>query len=875
VNEHLQRLRARLAAALDTGLSSARGRAGDRYAHAQSYLMRQPPLQRVLLVGLWGFAALLALLLVYILILIPVTPGIKDLKQARAARASTIVSADGKELATFDQGLQERVKLAQISPNVINALIATEDKRFREHHGIDFKRTAGAMFYSLKGDAQGGSTITQQLARNMFPEEIGRSRNLNRKLKELITAFKIESTYSKDEILEAYLNTVPFLYNTFGIEMAARTYFDKPAAKLDILESATLVGMLKGTNYYNPVTNPQRSIERRNVVLGQMVKAGLIDDARYKLLSKRPVRLHFTRQAERPDTDSHFTAYVRKWAIDWADQHDFNLQLDGLVIHTTIDYSLQQAAEAAVEREANALQAVADVEWGQGGLSGATNVASYAAARAGVKPFQYFWATHAALSDAFIRETGEYRKAVEGGEAPAAALQRLKADRAFVASVHAVKSRLEAGFVAIDPATGEVRAWVGSRDFQRDQFDHVVKAARQPGSTFKPFVYGAALEKGLTPDHPYRDAVMNIKAGDGTIWRPSDMTGTTGGMMTMRDGLAFSKNTITAQVMQDAGLPNIVSLAKALGVNQSKLQPVPSLALGTSPVTLLEMVSAYATIADQGDYRKPVFVTHITDRDGKEVARFSSAAPTRAMSQAGAVTLIDMMRGVINRGTGTAIRTRFGIAADVAGKTGTTQNNTDGWFIMMHPNLVAGAWVGFNDNRVTMRSSYWGQGGHNAVLLVGDFFKTVLDAGKLDASAQFPGAPPVIAAPREVQAAEVEEEGGDMQQDGVPAREVPDGQVIDERDESTPQPRSGERAVRDRDAEVDRQIREDRQQEIDRQQQYERQQIERQFRQERQQDAPPPPPPPPPPDSNSAGQRVPRAAISVSFLQRIGGLIIL
>jgi penicillin-binding protein 1A len=846
VNEQFKRLQARLAKAFE----GTRGRAGDRYAHAQSYLMRQPPWARVVLVGLWALLALFILLLVYVLILIPVTPGIKDLKQARAARASILVSADGKELASFDQGLQERVKLAQISPNVINALIDTEDKRFRDHHGIDVKRTLGAMFYSLKGDAQGGSTITQQLARNMFPEEIGRSRNLNRKLKELITALKIESTYSKDEILEAYLNTVPFLYNTFGIEMAARTYFDKPAAQLDILESATLVGMLKGTNYYNPVTNPQRSVERRNVVLGQMVKAGHINDARFKTLSKRPLRVHFTRQAERPGTDSHFTAYVRKWLIDWADENDYNLQLDGLIVHTTLDFALQQAAVAAVERQANALQAVADVEWSQAGVSGATNIGSYAAVRGGVKPFQYFWQTHAALADAFIRESGDYRKAVEGGEKPAEALARLKTDRAFVASLRAVKSRLEAGFVAIDPSNGEVRAWVGSRDFQRDQFDHVVKAARQPGSTFKPIVYGAALEKGLLPEHPYRDAVMNIKAGDGTMWRPTDMNGTTGNMMTMRDGLVFSKNTITAQVMQDVGLPSIVSLARALGVNQSKLQSVPSLALGTSPVTLLEMVNAYATIAAQGDYRKPMFITHITDRDGKEVARFNVAAPTRAMSQAGAVTLIDMMRGVINRGTGTAIRSRFGITGDVAGKTGTTQNNADGWFILMHPNLVAGAWVGFNDNRVAMRSSYWGQGGHNAVLLVGDFFKTALDAGKVDASATFPGAPPRAPVVRQEPTEEVMEEGGDMQSEGAPPpAEQPAGPVIDEVEQQQPD-RRNERAVGDRDAEVDRQIREERQQQIDRQQQYERQQIERQFRQEQQnqqnQEQPPPPPPPPP-----------------------------
>jgi penicillin-binding protein 1A len=312
------------------------------------------------------------------------------------------------------------------------------------------------------------------------------------------------------------------------------------------------------------------------------------------------------------------------------------------------------------------------------------------------------------------------------------------------------------------------------------------------------------------------------------------MTGTTGNQMTMRDGLVFSKNTITAQVMQDVGLPGIISLAKALGINQSKLQSVPSLALGTSPVTLLEMVNAYATIAAQGDYRKPVFVTHITDRDGKEIARFSAAKPARAMSQASAVTLIDMMRGVVNRGTGTAIRNHFGIVADVAGKTGTTQNNADGWFILMHPNLVAGAWVGFNDNRVNMRSAYWGQGGHNAVLLVGDFLKAALDSGKLDGAAQFPGAPR-SAPPRQDEPLEVMEEGGEMRQEGVPAEETivqppPEQQdrqdrqdqqdIRDQQDQPAPDRRQ-DRQIRERDLEVDRQIQQDREQ--DRPQQERRQ----------------------------------------------------
>jgi penicillin-binding protein 1A len=304
----------------------------------------------------------------------------------------------------------------------------------------------------------------------------------------------------------------------------------------------------------------------------------------------------------------------------------------------------------------------------------------------------------------------------------------------------------------------------------------VVQAARQPGSTFKPIVYAAALERGITPDHPYMDAVMNIKAADGTVWRPTDMSGTTGRQMTLRDGLVYSKNTITAQVMQDVGVSPIVKLARDLGVRQSKLASVPSIALGTSPVTLLEMVNAYATIAAQGEYRKPVVVKRILDRDGQVLAEFGKDAPEHALSPAAAVTLIDMMRGVVNRGTGTAVRYRFGINSDVAGKTGTTQNNADGWFILMHPNLVAGAWVGFNDTRVTMRSNYWGQGGHNAILIVGDFFKTALDSGKLDGAALFPGGhkpEPVVRHEEEEEPQEEMEEGGDMQQEGVPPVQPP------------------------------------------------------------------------------------------------------
>jgi penicillin-binding protein 1A len=753
------------------GVTAARARA--HYERVHATLLARPPLQRWLFIAAGALLLLIVLFAIYVALLFPLTPAIEDVKQMRGARPTVVMSADGRELASFEQGLQEKVRLSQISPNVINALIATEDHRFYEHHGVDFTRIGGAMLANLKGDAQGGSTITQQLARNMFREEIGSKRNLNRKLKELITAFKIENTYSKTEILEAYLNTVPFLYNTYGIEMAARTYFGKSAIQLSETEAATLVGMLKGTAYYNPVTNPERSLARRNVVLAQMLKAGAFDEKRYRQLVKRKLGVRFSRQAEHSGKDDHFTAYVRKWLVEWADKNDANLQQDGLVVQTTLDYDLQQAAQRAVERQADALQAIADVDWARSWPINSTSTQTYTDMRGSVAPFEYYWQSHGELLEAMVRESSEFKHAVDGGESQDAALKRLKADRDFMRQLKSAKSRLEAGFVAMDPATGEVKAWVGSRSFQREQFDHVAQATRQPGSTFKPIVYAAALERGLTPDHPYVDTPMTISGPGGSTWRPTDNSGTTGRRMTMRDGLVFSKNTITAQVMQDVGVAPIVKLAQDMGVRQSRLSAVPSIALGTSPVTLLEMVSAYSTIAAQGEYRRPVFVRRITDRDGNVVADFGSQTPQRVLSQASSETLIDMMRGVINRGTGTAVRTRFGINGDVAGKTGTTQNNADGWFILMHPNLVAGAWVGFNDTRVTMRSNYWGQGGHSAILLVGDFFKSALDSGKVSGAAQFPGyrkPEPVV---RRAEPEEDIEEGGDMDQEGGPPADTP------------------------------------------------------------------------------------------------------
>lgn len=638
-------------------LQRARAFAAEQWRRLVAAARRHPVRAALVLPGL---------LLLYVLVLIPFTPGIGDLRKAKSETPSVVMSADGVVLAEFKRINRQWVPLAKISPAVIDTLIAMEDRRFYDHHGIDLRRTAAAIWYTLKGNTQGGSTITQQLARNLYPDDIGRSVNLTRKVREAITALKIEALYSKDEILETYLNTVPFLYNAFGIEMAARTYFDKSAQELDVLEAATLIGMLKGTAAYNPVLHPEKSLERRNLVLAQLAKVGKIQPAQLQRLLKRPLDLDFERQVESPGPAPHVARQLRKWLVAWADERDFDIHADGLVVRTTIDSRLQKAANQALTRQLTQLQAIADAR----------------------------------------RRRNEERPA------------------------------LQAGFLALDPRSGQIRAWVGSRDFAQEQFDHVSQARRQPGSTFKPFVYGAAFLMGIPQTSTFVDEAVAIRMPGFDVWTPSDIEPPSGETLTLRDGLVRSKNTITAQLMQQVGPERVARLARALGIRQSKLDLVPSLALGTSPVTLKEMVTAYGTLANEGHYVEPTLIERVEARDGRVLEQFvplHEAEP--AMPRATALELVNVMRGVIDEGTGASIRSRYLPTQDVAGKTGTTQENTDGWFILMHPQLVAGARVGFNDNRVTMGS--WGQGARSALPMVGEVFQQAFRSKLIDAAAEF------------------------------------------------------------------------------------------------------------------------------------------
>ena len=632
--------------------------------------------------GRYAFRAALAvpaLVLLYALALIPFTPGVEDLRRVKSGTPSVVMSADGVVLAEFTRSDRHWVPLDKISSSVVDALIATEDRRFYDHHGIDFRRTAAALLSTLSGEVQGGSTITQQLARNLYRDQIGRSFTLKRKLKEAITAVKIESVYTKREILETYLNTVPFLYNAYGIEMAARTYFNKSADKLSAVEAATLVGMLKATSALNPVKNPERALARRNLVLDQMARNGALSPMQAAELSKRPLGVRFEPQSVAVGAVPHIVRHLQDWLAEWAGKRDRNLFLDGLVVHTTIDSRLQAAANKAVERQMAHLDT----------LGGATP-------RPGSRK---------------IRARGEKNK-VTGNQAT-----------------------LQAGFMAMDPRNGHVRAWVGSRDFATEEFDHVSQARRQPGSAFKPFVYAAAFTAGMHPRQTMVDAPARIMLEGGGFWEPKDVSGSSYRPMTLSDALVYSKNTITAQVVSYAGPKRVMQLAWALGIRNSKMDPVPSIALGTSPVTLREMVAAYATIASGGYYTEPMIVTRIEDHNGRVLAEFGTQRELiPAIPFERTMELVDALRGAVTRGTGSAIHTRYGITADVAGKTGTTQDYTDGWFIMMHPELVAGARVGYNEK---LSMGRWGSGARSALPIVGDVFQQALNKDWIDASAEF------------------------------------------------------------------------------------------------------------------------------------------
>ncbi len=671
--------------------------------------------------GLWMWAMLLE----------TEVPDLYELRNPSMQLASIAYAESGEEIGRYHDENRTWVGYDRISPNAANALIATEDFRFFEHNGVDWRRLSSSVWLTLRGDPQGGSTITMQLARNLFPG-VGRDDSIERKLREIMTARRLEEAYSKTEIIEMYLNTVPFGYNAFGIEAASQVYFGKSAADLSPPEAALLVGTLKATTYYNPIRNPEESRQRRATVLAQMGKYGYLDANQVAAFSESPLGLNFSTPDPADSPAPYFADFVEQWVQAWAEANNRDLYTGGLRIFTTLDMRLQDVAQRAIDVEGEQLHRVAAYEWSRrsaGLLSQSTS--SYPAAGT----FPYFWQRHPEALDRALRQTSRFKQLRDDGESQSQALLMLKADNAFVDSVKAQTARLEASFVAIEPETGYVRAYVGGRDYRMSQFDRASQSRRQPGSTFKPFVYAAALNWGYAPDDRVLDAVRSYGS-----WRPANSGGgASGSAITLRSGLTYSKNTISAALIDQVGVGEVVRTAQQAGIT-SPLRAVPSLALGTSEVTLLEMVGAYGTLASSGIRRTPVIVTRIEDREGNVLAQFGPQQQ-RALPASTSYAVLDMMRDVVDKGTAQRLRS-MGIRGDLAGKTGTTQENADGWFIAAHPDLVMGAWVGFDDRRLSFRTSYWGQGGHNALFVVGDFARNVQQSGlSLDPDIRFQAPP--------------------------------------------------------------------------------------------------------------------------------------
>ena len=630
---------------------------------------------------------------------------------AELPTSTFIYAADGSELAQI--GLENRVwaSLGDISPHVIDALLATEDRRFFAHDGVDYKRLMTAGWAAVRGkDAGGASTLTMQLVRNVYPE-IGQLPRRERKVRELLMAQRIEEVYTKRELLELYLNKMSFGRGAFGIEAAAETYFSRPARDLDLLEAALLIGLLKGPSYYDPVQHPKRAMARRRVVLLSLVAAEKLTEPVMNQLSSERLGLHLAPRRALSGTAPHFTEYVRREVEAWGRASGFDIYRDGLRIHTTLDPYMQRLAASVVARRADELQDIAGRDWAAAG-----------------QPFGAFWQQNTLFEEQQIRKTDRFGRLRARGTAPGMASYQLRSDPAFMDSLRASSTRLEAGLVAVNPRTGEVKAWVGARDFSIDQYDKVASARRQPGSTFKPILYAAALEAGYTPHHYAQDVITTYYVPpQGTEWRPTNAGGgATGRLFTLGQALAKSKNTVSARLIQQIGPRRVVDMAERLGVT-SELLAVPSIALGTSEVTLKEMVSAYGTFVAEGMHYTSRVVSRIEDADGRLVAQFGPTG-NRAMASLHAYTVVNMLRDVTAPGgTGAGLAAQFPIAGDWAGKTGTTQDNTDGWFVAIHPELVAGAWVGFNQPAVRFRSNYYGQGANNAGVVVADFLQTVVD----------------------------------------------------------------------------------------------------------------------------------------------------
>jgi penicillin-binding protein 1A len=703
-------------------IRSAKKPASRKKGSSKKSSKKYPILNFILKAGVVFFLlGCLFFILVFLGVLGPV-PSKAQLKQINNPQASEVFSADGKVLGRYYVENRSNASFNEISKNVTNALIATEDSRFYEHRGIDEIALARVFVKSIilhKSNSGGGSTISQQIAKNLFPRvNYGPLSMPVNKLRESIIAYRLERIYTKEEILALYLNTVPFAENIYGIEVAAERFFSKTPSKLDVHEAAVLVGMLKANNYYNPRTHPERALGRRNVVIDQMVKLDYLSDEQAAKYKAMPLGVKYRIISYNQGPAPYFLEKLKPELLKWCKDHlnedgdPYNLYTDGLKITSTIDYNLQYYAKQSVKEYMKDLQRVFDDHW---------------------KSRDMFKENPAILKSAiqnqntsgtsYSEELKKYNKKIHTSlftwdgikEADITRLDSLK---------HYLKI-LNAGFIAIDPQQSTLKAWVGGVDFRFFKYDHA-SAPRQTGSTFKPFVYLAALEEGIRPDQYFVNQYKVYK--EYNDWAPRNSHEDYSGYYSMKGALAKSLNTVSVEVLLEAGIDETIDIAQKLGIS-ADLPDYPSLALGVASISLQEIVEAYAGIVNDGKPVKANYLVEIADKNGNVLETFQNKIETEAVVSAeNCRAIINMMEAVVDGGTGNGIRTIYKIPGDFAGKTGTTQNNSDGWFIGITPKLVTGCWVGADDPRVHFRTTTYGQGAYMALPIVGKFFdKTYAD----------------------------------------------------------------------------------------------------------------------------------------------------
>lgn len=664
-------------------------------------------------------------------------PSVAELQNPKSNLATVIYSSDMKTLGKYYAENRVSVKYYELDKDLVEALIATEDARFHEHSGVDLKALGRAVFGAATGSSSsgGGSTLSQQLAKMMFPrEKLSKFQTVIRKLKEWVIAVRLEKNYTKDEILAMYLNKFDFLHLAVGVKSASQIYFNRSQDSLEIQQAAMLIGMAKNPSLFDPIKRGESTLKRRNVVLNQMVKYGYLTQQKYDSLKTLPLGLIYRPEDHNDGLAPYFREYLREYFLkEWCAKHinpetnkPYNIYKDGLKIYTTIDSRMQQYAEEAVTEHMTDLQKMFTKECKtKKNAPFAWNVNKEQIENIMISSMKrsdrYRSLKNAGLSKEQI--ISEFKKPV------AMTVYSLRGDIDTTMSpwdsIRYYKSFLHTGFVSIDPSTGYVKAWVGGVNHKHFKFDHAKVGKRQVGSTFKPFVYAMAIQEGYSPCYQVPNVRTCISIPDQPDWCPDNSDGNkgTGKMVTLRYALAGSINYVTAWVMKQFPPEALVTLVRRLGIT-SPIDPVPSICLGTPDISVFEMVAANATFANKGTYIQPTFITRIEDKNGKVLEEFFPTTD-EVFSEEKAYTMIQLMRGVVDRGTGSRLRSRYNLRNEIAGKTGTTQNNADGWFMGLTPDLVAGCWVGGEERSVHFNSTNEGQGASMALPIWGKFFQKV------------------------------------------------------------------------------------------------------------------------------------------------------